>query len=245
MKVILSRKGFDTSSGGGPSPIVSGRPLSLPIPEMRGRSETTYAMLGLGDLVEETTKGRISRNAFCHQDPMFEDGLCAFGQAHSSQGHLINQGVTVGDVFLFFGLFANQDGTDAHHRIFAYLRVAEIFGPEEIRNGLIATLRMFTNKHPHTLGEWPNNNCIYVGEGHSASQASSSLRLTVIGCNPSVWRLPSFFRDIGLTYHHRRQWLNAETINSTRRGQEFVADLRDCSQGRDWVEDRIVEINCC
>ena len=36
MKIILSRKGFDSSSGGGPSPIVDGRCLSLPIPEVRG-----------------------------------------------------------------------------------------------------------------------------------------------------------------------------------------------------------------
>ncbi|MEL6529675.1 MAG: hypothetical protein AAFQ27_06905, partial [Pseudomonadota bacterium] len=28
MKVILSRKGFDSSAGGGPSPIVDGRPIS-------------------------------------------------------------------------------------------------------------------------------------------------------------------------------------------------------------------------
>lgn len=36
MKLILSRKGFDTHNGGGPSPILpDGRMLSLPIPERR------------------------------------------------------------------------------------------------------------------------------------------------------------------------------------------------------------------
>jgi hypothetical protein len=32
VKLIFSRKGFDSSAGGVPSPLVDGRPISLPIP---------------------------------------------------------------------------------------------------------------------------------------------------------------------------------------------------------------------
>lgn len=42
MTIILSRKGFDSGSGGGPSPILPfGTPCSLPIPDPR--SKVRYA----------------------------------------------------------------------------------------------------------------------------------------------------------------------------------------------------------
>lgn len=46
MKLIFSRKGFDSSAGGVPSPIVEGRPISFPIPT---RMPTPIAF---GDLAE-------------------------------------------------------------------------------------------------------------------------------------------------------------------------------------------------
>jgi len=58
MKLIFSRKGFDSTAGKCPSPIVEGVPISLPIPT-KGRSETTYKLAGLGEIVERVTKGRI------------------------------------------------------------------------------------------------------------------------------------------------------------------------------------------
>jgi hypothetical protein len=105
VRIIFSRKGFDSGVGGVPSPIIDGRPISLPIPTNR-RSETTYADLGLSEIVEAATKGRIAGTSLCHHDPMFEQGRCAFGQTGAAQAHLANNAVGVGDVFLFFGLFA-------------------------------------------------------------------------------------------------------------------------------------------
>src|SRR5215831_15681942 len=101
MKIVFSRKGFDGAAGGVPSPIIDGRPISLPIPT-RKRSVTTYDDLGLGDIVEQLTRGKLTRRALCHHDPMFEGGHCAFGQTGAAQAHLCKNGVTVGDVFLFF-----------------------------------------------------------------------------------------------------------------------------------------------
>lgn len=60
LRIILSRKGFDSAGGGVPSPIVNGEPISLPIPTAK-RSETTYELAGLGDIVARTTKGRVRR----------------------------------------------------------------------------------------------------------------------------------------------------------------------------------------
>lgn len=122
MRIVFSRKGFDTGSGGTASPIIGGKPISLPIPTSR-QSITTYDHLGLGEIVERVTRDRIPRDHLCHEDPMFTDGQCLFGQCGAAQSHLRNQGVGTGDVFLFFGLFSDERTGERHHRIFAYLQV--------------------------------------------------------------------------------------------------------------------------
>ena len=55
MRIIFSRKGFDSAAGKAPSPIIDGEPISLPIPTER-RSETSYRLAGLGEIVEHMTK---------------------------------------------------------------------------------------------------------------------------------------------------------------------------------------------
>ncbi len=125
MKIVPSRKGFDSVSGGSLSPITRGRPTSIPIPA-RDRSETTYGDLALCAVVQRVTGGRLTAANLRHHDPVFERGRCAFGQTGAGQSHLANNDVGVGDVFLFFGLFSGCDGDDPHQRIFGYLRVAEM-----------------------------------------------------------------------------------------------------------------------
>ena len=65
MKLILSRKGFDSGSGKCPSPIIGGRPISMPIPASRN-SSTTYSDVGLGEVVHKISRGRISVGHLCH-----------------------------------------------------------------------------------------------------------------------------------------------------------------------------------
>ena len=127
MKIVFSRKGFDSAAGGAPSPIIRGRPTSIPIPA-RDRSETTYRDLGLGAIVEQITRGRVTEATLCHADPMFERCRCAFGQTGAAQTHLANNGVGVGDVFLFFGLFSEPDRADPHH---PHLRLSQGHGSDE------------------------------------------------------------------------------------------------------------------
>lgn len=150
MRIIFSRKGFDSGAGGYRSPITDGVPVSVPIPTQR-RSATTYDHLGLGELVQRVTKGRLTGASLCHHDPMFEAGRCAFGQTGAAQAHLQNNRISIGDVFLFFGLFSEPDQRDRHHRIFGYLRVEEIFAigaaPDEATQPV-----GFTRPHPHTIG---------------------------------------------------------------------------------------------
>jgi Nucleotide modification associated domain 3 len=130
VKVVLSRKGFDTTWGGGASPILpDGRMLSLPIPERAGVSEARYGSLRdvTGTTYLELVRSLYPRSGFRVGGERQElgDGTCAhldpdlvrsvrprdrawrglFGQARAAASHLLNQDVGPGDLFLFWGRF--------------------------------------------------------------------------------------------------------------------------------------------
>ena len=173
---------------------------------------------------------------------MFDNGRCAFGQVAAAQSHLANNGVSVGDVFLFFGLFSNIDGSDRHHRIFGYLRVEERrrLGPDP---GPTAQPDGFGIRHPHTIGVWPRNNCLYVGRGLKAAAAGDELRLSRPGGPVSRWRVPRWLRRTGLTYHGRAdRWEGRDALRTVGRGQEFVAEISRTGEARTWVEQVIDSI---
>ena len=127
LKVILSRKGFDSKNGGYPSPILpNGKMISLPIPsddflgysdlKLNYRGYKTYYDLMI-DLKPNIKNGNMSikltRDTKCHCDPDINRSILdrkpgwrpIFGQVNSAQTHLKNQGVKEGDLFLFFGFF--------------------------------------------------------------------------------------------------------------------------------------------
>src|SRR5690242_14094249 len=119
MKIIFSRKGFDSESGKVPSPIFpDGRLLSLPIPDDDGVSYAKIAFklktyTTLSPIVADLVGKRKDRPTRAHLDPdlrreAFPRGRGwrpLFGQAGAAQRHLANQGVGTGDLFLFFGWF--------------------------------------------------------------------------------------------------------------------------------------------
>jgi hypothetical protein len=234
MKVIFSRKGFDSAAGKASSPIIDGVPISLPIPTER-RSETSYLSVGLGEIVEQVTKGRVGATALCHEDPMFLNGRWAFGQTGAAQSHLERNGVGVGDVFLFFGLFASPDGRDRHHRIFGYLEVDEVrrLGDRPSKND---SPKGFLRRHPHTIGEWNENNTLYLGSGATARSAHPCLRLTKLGAPVSLWSIPTWLKATGLTYHSNSvRWANDRELRVASRGQEFVSNIGDRATPRKWL----------
>ena len=239
MRIIFSRKGFDSSAGGGPSPIVNGAPLTLPIPDNKGFSRTTYGDLGLTEHAAKASKGKLGAGDLCHHDPMFlPDGTCAFGQTGAAQTDLERQGVTLGDVFVFFGLFADEESREPHHRIFGYLIAEEI---HTLSEG--APQSMLDLAHPHALGMHGSNDVIWCGEGRTANRASEALRLTVPGGPPTLWRRPEWLRRGGLSYHDREdRWLRGGKLKSVARGQEFVADIGRRKAPRDWLDGVIAEI---
>ncbi|MDE0102381.1 MAG: hypothetical protein OXN89_08370 [Bryobacterales bacterium] len=185
MKIILSRKGFDSVHGRVPSPVFpDGGALSLPIPARAGPvrfRDVLWKGESIGPLVEGLTKRRVPGTHSCHLDPDLSAAALgrqigwrpAFGQVGSAQGHLDRNGVGQGDVFLFFGWFRRvqpgQGGLWSYarnarsvHRLFGWLQVGEV-----LRVGAIGTETVDANPwlgtHPHVCGRtWPPNNSLYV-----------------------------------------------------------------------------------
>jgi hypothetical protein len=246
MKIIFSRKGFDTTSGGAPSPIVDGVPRSLPIPTGKYPSRSTYGALGLGDLVSEANS-KWTAGTLCHEDPVFWEDRCAFGQTGAAQSHLENKEAGVCDVFLFFGLFAEGHREDRHHRIFGYLTVEKVLkigchpSGDEVRGA--------RRQHPHTIEKWdtdekwPCNNTIYLGRGGMAKNADPALRLTKPGGPTSHWVVPPWLRETKLTYHEKPwRWREDGTLRSASPGQEFVTDIGDLPEPKIWLGEVIAAI---
>ncbi len=173
MKIILSRKGFDSGYGGVASPILpGGRMVSLPIPERPGAitpASRTYGEICAGNvpvgaLVHGLTRGAIPPRDAAHLDPDLDSGSIrprprgwrpAFGQTGAAASHLRNQGVGPGDVFLFFGWFREtveptpgrfqwRPGSDDIHACFGYLQIAS-------RRPVVprSALPPWLSEHPH------------------------------------------------------------------------------------------------
>ena len=115
LKIILSRKGFDSSNGRVPSPILpDGRLVPLPIPSTRDPhtcDEVKINDIPLGPLVEDLTACKIARTRPCHLDPDLDAAslprlagwLPAFGQIDAAQTHLARHDIGAGDLFLSSG----------------------------------------------------------------------------------------------------------------------------------------------
>jgi len=178
MRIVLSRKGFDSSAGKVASPIFDdGAMVSLPIPE-RG-SGTTYGEVstrrgGLGELVEQLTDGETPRTHDVHLDPDLEASARErapgwrplFGQVGAAQSVLARSGVGVGDLFLFFGWFREVEatarglryrrGAPDQHVLFGWLQVGAVLDPR--RDAVPA----WTRSHPHVHVSERMNNTLYV-----------------------------------------------------------------------------------
>ncbi len=131
MKIIFSRKGFDSRNGGVASPIFpDGRMRSLPIPDKNDKvsfkkvkcdlTDLGYRAKGLGSLVQDLTfrprknESSVKGTDTCHLDPDLirsdlthrkAGWLPMFGQGNAACAHLLNNGIREGDLFLFFGWF--------------------------------------------------------------------------------------------------------------------------------------------
>ncbi|MDN3523551.1 hypothetical protein [Halomonas ramblicola] len=180
MKLILSRKGFDSSAGGVPSPLFpDGRLLALPIPDATSTiryHDIAHDGVSLDTLVTPLTRGKVAPDDGAHLDPDLIAGMLPrqagwrpiFGQSGQAQGHLRNHGVGPGDLFLFFGLFRRVEphdgawrwapGSRPHHVIWGWLQVAAMVPVDEARSGDYA----WAAYHPHFRRAADPRNVLYL-----------------------------------------------------------------------------------
>ena len=226
MKIIFSRKGFDSSAGGCASPILpDGTLLSLPIPyddPIRAFGNVRFRGRPLSDIVEPLTRGRLQPDSGCHLDPdILRDSLQrppgwrpAFGQAGAAQSHLENHGIGAGDIFLFFGWFRE---VDADYRFIKHAPdIHALIGWLQVEDCITPATRApadypWTAQHPHTQGDWGRNNGLYIATGRLNGlptettipgagyfgQYRNNLRLTAPDANRSQWLLPHWFYPEG------------------------------------------------
>jgi hypothetical protein len=191
MRIIFSRKGFDSTSGGFPSPIFEDDTMvSLPIPYKSGVSYGDI-WTGLpefdrmGRLVEELTKGRIKASSAAHLDPDLNSVSIdrvggwrgTFGQSSSQQTNLDSNYVEPGDLFLFFGLLRRvgrgaqgklqfTKGEPRKHVIFGWLKVDQKYELPNRSNQRVslAELPAWAARHPHVehSNVEPKPNALYA-----------------------------------------------------------------------------------
>jgi len=258
-RIVFSRKGFDTAAGGCPSPLVEGRPLSLPIPTGRYPGGRPYRDLAGERAALTATLGRVG-DGLCHLDPDIDPTALAerpagwrgaFGQVGAAQGHLRNQGVGPGDLFLFFGLFrAVERGSDgwrwtgtAHHALFGWLRIGEVLAGETLTPAAVAE-RPWLAAHPHACTGWPASNAIYCAADSLDLPGAAALpgagvfvrgaRLTAPDAPCSLWTVPSWLEAARMSYRgHDRFWPAPGRMNAHGQWQEAVAPAND--EGLAWA----------
>ncbi len=246
MKVIISRKGFDAENGGSPSPVLpDGTMLSLPIPCFGDQSyyDMNYKGISLADIII-SLKAKKCYSDCGHLDPDLRPDIHAelpanwkpiFGQADAAQTHLENQGVTIGDLFLFFGWFRKTEVRNGSlvycknekdaHMLFGYLQIGEIVVGEDKKR---------YPWHPHSYRNSPNDTMYIAADklvingkdtglpGAGTFKYSDGLVLTMPGMPKSRWNLPDFFKEVSISCHSKDSWKPEGYFQTVRIGQEFV-----------------------
>lgn len=211
MKVVLSRKGFDSKNGGIASPILpDGTLLSLPIPGVNG---TAYSDLSYsGETYKEMIEwlGAKCGSGVCHLDPDIRQGIFdapaewkpAFGQSGRNLTHLNAQKIGSGDLILFFGWFRQVERIGSKlryvpkspnlHIIFGYLQIGDMITSQ-------AEIDREYSWHPHANMK-DINNCLYIPRdtcswdnkicGYGVFSFDKKRVLTKGGMSRACWNLP-------------------------------------------------------
>jgi len=278
VKLILSRKAFDSGAGKVANPILDdGSMIPMPIPDKASPlryQDITIAGENLGAVAADLTRGKTKPDHFAHLDPDLaasayqrEPGWRpVLGQAGAAQSVLAREGVSVGDLFLFFGWFrqvARSEGRLAYvrgapdlHVVWGWLQIGEVVtvGSE--------THPSWMAYHPHLAPDRKlSSDTLYVatdrlridgvdldmpGAGTFTSY-DDRLRLTSPGRNRSIWALPSWFAPSPtrppLGYHGAsdRWQIDGEKVllQTVGRGQEFVLDTERYPEALPWAADLV------
>lgn len=263
MKIILSRKGFDSKNGGQPSPILpDGTLLSLPINSKKDNqlfSDLVFEKMSYYDLIKELNpKNKFKKKYTCHLDPDIRRNSLKrgsnwkplFGQENGALSHLEKNKVQAGDIFLFFGWFKQTElingkysyvkGAPDLHIIFGYLQIGEIHKSANSNKD-------FLKDHCHYKRFSKNsNNCIYEPTkqlsfdkklpGSGCLKFNEELVLTKKGFSRSIWELPNYFKKSNITYHSKSSF-KEDYFESAKIGQEFIISEND--KIFEWAKEKL------
>ncbi|MBZ5641400.1 MAG: hypothetical protein LAO19_01450 [Acidobacteriia bacterium] len=278
MKISISRKGVDSGSGKMASPILPcGCLCSIPIPYEN--SDVRYSNIHFGTRTLQDIRDRLkpeSSDKRAHLDPdLSRDALFdrpkawrpAFGQSGPAGGHLINQGMCCGGLFIFFGWFRrtkisddgelefDSDDPDGRHIVFGWLEVGDVVDKVPLRPEV-----SFLKSHPHIqfFKQEGGNNRIYVSSttGLNADLFPTEAESIVLTRNEkprSQWLLDEAFESLipelgvrELTYHgNKLRWKRASgkiELHTVSRGQEFVFDGDRHPRARDYFVRHIKRV---
>ena len=257
MKLILSRKGMDSSAGKMPSPILpDGTLLSLPIPHKNigvKYDDISYGNKSYAEIIRELKPSfDFDEYGCCHLDPDIRadidghpsDWKPAFGQCDASATLLDNQGVDVGDIFLFFGWFKQTEydtngklrfvrGAKDLHIIYGYMQVGSIVKGDDINS---------YNWHPHAKKAYKNNRLYIPSDtlsfadnvmGYGVLEYDKKNVLTKEGYSRSRWNMPKCFNPT-VKIAGCGDCFKEDYFQSPGRGQEMVFDVTD--EIMDWIK---------
>ena len=265
MKIILSRKGFDSEYGRQPNPILpDGTLLSLPIPDIDGNnlfSSLHWNGMCYYDIIRSLKpRTTIKEHDTCHLDPDLREDVRdrlsgwkpSFGQSGIALQHLRNYNVNKGDLFLFFGWFRETEmnngkliykkGAKDQHVIYGYMQIGDIIERKEDAPNWL-------KDHPH-IGDKKDRdndkNAIFLPScklsflpninGCGLLDYRKDRILTKEGMSKSKWDFPNFFKEVKISYHPH-PWKD-NYFQSAAKGQEFVFDTTP--KISDWVKKLLV-----
>ncbi len=270
MKIIFSRKGFDSKAGGFPSPIFpDGSLFSIPIPDKDAQFkykdlDFMYQNESIDSILNDLTFKRINSGRkrecdytdekfHCHYDPMpiVNQNFIgiAFGQQGNTEGHLRNQKIEEGDIFLFYGWFKKVEKIDKRwqyiqeapdiHLIWGYMDIGVInyLDNKEEKEKTLNTYS-FLLSHPHMEALYNKKNTIYLSKNYKFFNYDSKFCLTDLKeyKGRSTWRLPACFKQPeAFTFINNFDSDNNQdvVISFQGYGQEFVLDLEKIKSEND------------
>ena len=261
MKIVFSRKGFDSTAGGFPSLIFpDGSLFSIPIPGSKDKYvykdlDFQYSGDSIQVILNDLTRSRINSSKWqqcdyadnkqtCHYDPLpmnvNEFNGIAFGQVQAAEGHLRNQSVGEGDIFLFYGWFKNVEKMEGVwkyidtapdvHLIWSYMEVgASVYLDTNEQQKQALNKYPFLKKHPHIGSQGNMKNRVYLSSQHKYFSFENDLCLTDVDNykGRSTWKLPNYFHQPAAFSFLNNFVLDGDHTIVTYRGygQEFVLNL--------------------
>lgn len=214
MKVVLSKKGVDSSNCSNPVKAVLGEELLfIPIPSLKEKVSYQDIKYSKDKTMLDKAKENIKNCKFlmnvpidcldnelkvgCHLDPQLKNYydndkfLASFGQVEKAQKYLENNKIGVGDLFLFYGWFYDEETHKDKHIIWGYMQVGDVLTFNEdgtvnssnlkpgkkLKRKEVEKVYPFLKNQPH----WKNtenypferNNTIYIAKEYFNDEESN------------------------------------------------------------------------